>query len=208
MSVDSKLRISRERGERPSIATTPLWRSVDKHYEDSDFSSAVECLRRLAESGDALAKVHLGWMSLHGIGLARDEDQALSHYHAALDAGEVEAAVALAQYFSVREEWSMARAHYVTAAGMGSLVAAYRLGAHGQFKQGDDESEATAWLEKGATGGHVWSAAGLGHRQWASKTFLGRAAAIATFFRATALMVHSVWQSRSGYWSHHPRLRK
>lgn len=208
MSVDPRPRINCDWSERPSVSANLLWRHVDKHYEDSDFSRAVECLRSLIESGDTLAKVHLGWLMLYGVGLARDEDQALLLYRAALDTGEVAAAISLAQYFSVREEWSRARAYYLTAAGMGSLVAAYRLGTRQELKQDDGESESMAWLEKAAIGGHVWSVVGLARQQWASHTFRGRAAAIAMVIRAIALMTHGVWQSKKGYWSFHPRLRK
>ena len=192
--------------QRPPTPSHSLWHDVRDFQRDNRYQEAVNTLRKLVDSGDTYAMVHLGWMTLHGHGTERDEDGALALYNAALDAGEIEASIALGQYFSAREQWAAAREHYETAARAGALVAAYRLGIHREYDYA--AAGARDWLSVAAESRHIWASAALARRLWRSGVWRNRLSGIRIALRITIDIYFAVMESREGESDAHPRLRK
>jgi TPR repeat protein len=150
-------------------ATTPgdqamldVWRITG---EDGDF---LQALRRLAEGGNAYVMYRLGRMYAAGIGVARDENEAVRWYRKGAAAGNMQAttalAIALLEGRGTGKDPQEAIHLLKVAADKDNLDAMYRLGV--LYAQGavvtKDALEAVRLFTKASEAGHAPSMVDLG----------------------------------------------
>ena len=70
-----------------SVATAGPLEDGQAAYQRSDYSTALQIFRPLAEQGNAFAQANLGWMYAQGQGVAQDYAQAVAWWRKAADQG-------------------------------------------------------------------------------------------------------------------------
>ena len=97
-----------------------------------DYAAAAAEYQRLAEAGDSVAQVNLGYMYYVGEGVTRDYGQTIGWYTEAANQGNADAqynlAVAYAFGEGVQQNFAAALKWYQAAAAQGHAVAQYSLG--------------------------------------------------------------------------------
>lgn len=182
------------------------WKAAQAAFLRQDYADAIRRYRVLGESGDALALVHVGWMTKQGLGTAADPASAEELYREAISRGEPEGAMALAQMFAGKRDWQSAKAHYSFAADHGILAAAFRIGVH-ELSDGN-EREALDWLKRAHKAGHVWSAVAIANFMWRSHGIAGKVRAICMACLASLRTTVFLTRYRRDDWRDSPRLRK
>jgi TPR repeat protein len=143
-------------------AVLDVWRVT---ADDGDF---LQALRRLGDGGNAYIMYRLGRMYAAGIGVARDENEAVRWYRKGATAGNLQAmtalAIALLEGRGTGKDPQEAVRLLKIAADKDSLDAMYRLGV--LYVQGTvvskDALEAVRLLTKAAEAGHAQSMVDLG----------------------------------------------
>jgi TPR repeat protein len=127
-----------------------------------------QVLRRLADSGNAQAMFRLGWMSAAGVGMARDEAEAVRWYRRGADAGNANAesalAIALLDGRGVTADPQEGLRLLRSAAAKNHVEAMFRLGhilVSGKMAE-KDEVEAARLFTRAAGSGHTPSMVELG----------------------------------------------
>jgi TPR repeat protein len=139
-----------------------VWRAT---ADDGDF---LQTLRRLADGGNAYVMYRLGRMHAAGIGVARDDLEAVRWYRKGADAGNPNAMSALAQMLlegrGTGKDPQEAMKWLKAASDKGNLDAMHSLGLiHLEGKlTSKDGLEAARLLTKGAEAGHTPSMVDLG----------------------------------------------
>ncbi len=156
--------------------TTGAWVPVQAQtFEQSaaaahrgDYRTAFEGFKKLAEQGDASAQHNLGLMYANGLGVPKDEQQAVAWYRKAAEQGNASAQLNLGVMHEhgqgVPKDDQQAVAWYRKAAEQGHASAQYNLGqmyANGLGVPKDDQ-QAVAWYRKAAEQGNAGAQFNLG----------------------------------------------
>ena len=126
-----------------------------------DYAAAAAEYQRLAEAGDSVAQVNLGYMYYVGEGVTRDYGQAIGWYTEAANLGNADAqynlAVAYAFGEGVQQDFAAALKWYQAAAAQGHAVAQYSLGLSYYNGEGVARSAETAvsWFARAAEQGYI-----------------------------------------------------
>ncbi|MBS0154306.1 MAG: sel1 repeat family protein [Nitrospira sp.] len=141
----------------------PAWADYSlgvEAYKRGNYAAAVQEWRVLAEAGHVQAQVSLGWLYLHGRGVAQDPVLARQLFEKAAAQGNMEAQYNLARlYYSGqggRQDYTQACHWYEKAALQGSADAQVNLGTLYSNGLGcrEDDKEAIFWFLSAAKQGH------------------------------------------------------
>jgi len=155
------------------LFTPPLYADLNSANADrarGDYVAAAAEYQRLAESGDPVAQVNLGYMYYVGEGVTQDYGQALAWYNEAASQGNADAqynlAVAYAFGEGVDQDFATAVEWYRAAAEQGHAVAQYSLGLSYAYGEGVDRDpvEAATWFTQSAEQGYVRAQTLLGSK--------------------------------------------
>jgi TPR repeat protein len=128
-------------------------------FDEGRYSEALEHYLGMANGGDAHASLRLGWMFQHGLGTARDDEQARRWYERAAAAGLVDAKYYLGWFFWELRDFALAHSWWERASQDGHAAALFRLG--GMYESGEgvarDEAKARRYYEQAAAGGHLFA---------------------------------------------------
>ena len=139
----------------------------DAYYQD-DYTSAIEKLQPLAERGNTKAQYRIGMMYASGLGVERDDAEALKWFQLALDKlqtlsekGDADAQFRLGSMYyngwALQQDRAEATTWYHRAAEGGDVVSQYNLGVmyfDGKDVQ-QDRPEAARWFRKAAEKGNA-----------------------------------------------------
>ncbi|MFZ1643336.1 MAG: protein kinase [Candidatus Contendobacter sp.] len=135
---------------------------------------ALPELRRLADQGDPRAKFHLGILYMDGLGVPKDEKQAVEWYRKAAEQGYALAQSNLGGMYAiglgVDKNYEQALAWYRKAAEQGLAIAQTILAI--RYEQGrgvpKDDTQAVEWYRKAAEQGNVYAQYKLGSMLYAT----------------------------------------
>lgn len=147
----------------PCAVADPLADAL-RALDSGRHAQAVQLLRPLAESGNALAQYRLGTMFYNGQGVPEDEKQAIHWWKQAAAQGYVEAMFQLGSAYLFGSQTAKfvpdpdreAATWYFQAASAGHAEAQYHLGLLFLAGKGviENRQEAARWMKKAAAQGH------------------------------------------------------
>ena len=146
-----------------AVEAETLWKKAGKGD-----AAALTKLRALAEKGDAKAQNNLGRMYDEGLGVPKDEDEAVKWYREAADQGHADAQNSLGVMYrtglGVPKDEVEGVKWYRKAADQGYAAAQYNLGKMYIYGFGvtQDEVEAVKWYREAADQGHAVAQNDLG----------------------------------------------
>ena len=126
-----------------------------------DDGKALEWYRKSAESGNRQAAFNLGLMIKNGERTPSDPAEALSWFVRATDAGDVRAMLLLGTTAYAKKEFTIALPYFLKAAKAGLVEAQLNAGVmyvRGEGVDGQDVTEAYAWLTLAKDGGNARAA--------------------------------------------------
>lgn len=148
-----------------------VWAGFDEAvdaYDREDYKTAFRGFSLLAEQGNARAQFNLGVMYSDGIGVTKDEQQAVVWYRKSAEQGNTGAQFNLGNMYAngrgVAKDERQAAAWFRKAAVQGDAVAQLRLGIIYVFGQGlpKDEPQAVVWYRRSAEQGNAGAQLSLG----------------------------------------------
>ena len=145
---------------QPEMSSEELLSLGNTHYDNEDYEQAVDCYRKAAEQGFALAQFNLGVCYGTGRGVKQDDRQAVYWYLKAAEQGYVKSQFNLGVYYDngqgVPQDCQQAVYWYLKAAEQGHALAQCSLGicyANGQGVQ-QDYKQAVYWYQKASEQGN------------------------------------------------------
>jgi TPR repeat protein len=144
-------------------------------FDLGDYSTALALIRPLAEQGNAKAQLHLGALYSGGLGVPRDDAEAMKWFRKAADQGLAQAQLDLgniyAQGIVIAQDYTQAVKWLLLAAEQGNAEAQYNLGLiydpspgkHSDQIMWRDSSKAAGWYRKAAEQGYASAQYDLGH---------------------------------------------
>jgi uncharacterized protein len=114
-----------------SVAAGPL-EDAAAAYQRSDYATAIQIWRSLADQGDAKAQTHVGIMYAHSQGVPQDDAAAVIWYRKAAEQGDAIAQTNLGFMYEngrgVTQDYAAAAIWYRKAAEQGNAIAQINLG--------------------------------------------------------------------------------
>lgn len=144
--------------------------SAEEYYKTGQYDFAATLFERAAQSGNSRAAVYLGYMYEHGLGVTRDDVQAVSWYRKAAEAKDATGMSnlgfmyqhgrgGLSQNDEVAVSWYRKAAEAGDASGMRHLGFMYEHGLGGLPR---DAAQAVSWYRNAAEGGDATGMCNLG----------------------------------------------
>lgn len=172
---------------------------------DGRFADALEIFTGLADTENAEAQAHLGYMYYKGEGVEADPDRAVDWYRRAAVLGNRDAqynlAVAYAFGEGVAQDDTQAVRWYRHAAEQGSAIAQYSLGVSYALGEGvvRDDSQATIWYRAAAEQGYAAAQYNLGYSYRTGNGIDADDAEAMHWFTSAARNGHAAAQYSLGY---------
>jgi TPR repeat protein len=141
----------------PSKAAEELYSEGKGFYDAQEYVSAFDSFSKAAEQGDMDAQNNLGRMYQNGLGVQKDEAQAVSWYLKAAEQGDMNAQNNLGWMYEnglgAQKDEAQAVSWYLRAAEQGNANAQFNLGRF--YAKGRDYDKAFPWYLKAAEQGNV-----------------------------------------------------
>jgi TPR repeat protein/restriction endonuclease Mrr len=154
--------------KQETIKATPFQDGMAA-YQRSDYATAIELWRPIAEEGDVAAQINLGYLYGRGYGVLQDHAEALKWFRLAADQESAYAQCALGRIYQfgrgVAENYVEAAKWYLLAAGQGNTDAQNNLGNFYEGGEGGlpkDEREAARQYKLASDGGNAAAQYNLG----------------------------------------------
>ena len=169
-----------------SVETYPELDLACSAYDQGDFLKAYALYLPVAQEGNPVAQTMIGSMNEWGLGVSTNQIEAAQWYQLAANQDYEEGILFSAQLMDKLGRYKEAATNYEKAANLGSLVAAFRLGAFCN-RYGTDK---LYWLQKAADSGHIYAMVLLGRRMMWRHVPGG-------FVRGVILIFSAIWQLSS-----------
>lgn len=194
-----------EPAEPNVVEPMPTLEQAKAALNAQDYARAADMFGRLAESGDAEAQAHFGYMNYQGEGVPRDKAEAVRWYRKSAIQGNRDAQYNLAVAYAFGEGVSQDDAEAVTwyrrAAEQGSAIAQYSLGVSYALGEGveTDDAVAARWYEAAAEQGYPAAQYNLAYMHRAGKGVEQNDSEALRWFLQAAQNGHASAQYSLGY---------
>lgn len=133
-------------------------------YRSGQHLVAFALYASLGSQGHVESQVMAAWMTLNGMGVARDPESAMRWFEKAAALGSAHGNFYLARYLTSLGRHQEAHSHYARAAQTGHLPSIFWMGHSAARGKGTraDPAEAYRYLTLAAKRGHVWALRELG----------------------------------------------
>lgn len=157
--------VTRSKPTGKTLTPSQMYEKGNKAYHRRDYKSAVRCFRDAAQRGHVEAQRSLATMYDIGLGVAKNENEALRWYRKVAEQGDITEQYRLGLKYEDAKDYAEAMKWYRMAAEQGDMAAQDKLGNMHYRGYGVEKNytEAMKWYRKAAKQGYNLSEFMLGN---------------------------------------------